>query len=71
MNNYNIHKLWLYCYVAGLCKNKHFYLLLHKRDQKEKNSRPYYQDIILNITKIKSSRDSLSYNSLKNILSKN
>lgn len=27
---------WLYYYVVGLCKNKYFYLLLHKRDQKEK-----------------------------------
>lgn len=40
-----------------------------KEIRKKKDSRLYYQDIILNTTEIKSSRDSLSYNSFKNNLS--
>ena len=44
-----------------LDKNKIFYFLLYKIDQKEtESSRPYYQDAILNITEIKLSKDSLS-----------
>lgn len=50
--------------MAGLFKNKFFYLLLHKGDQ-EKKSRPYYGEIISNITEIKSFQDLLSYNFLK------
>lgn len=65
---HNINKLWIYYYVTGLFKNKFFYFLLYKRNQKETNSRPYYQDIISNIAEIKSSKDS-SYSSLKNNLS--
>lgn len=63
---HNINKLWWHCNVAGLFKNKIFYFLLYKRDQKEtKSSRPYYQDVISNITEIKLSKDSLSCSCFK------